>query len=297
MLCPECGQQNTDDSKFCTSCGKPIKPLTAEQLFSSSAAPPYMSADQKESGAVTAMSVVGFVFGLIGMLGSFIPCIGSLAFYIGIPAALISAIALGIAYSQNAKKTFTIVALTISLIGVIISGWQYFSIISAGEKAKQELQKMYQSNLNQPTENEKNLQAKQREDERMAREKEQEGIRALKAGFEAFKRGLYDLGVSEFEKSWSFGNVEALNGLAWHFATCKDPTQHNGKRAVELALQTLSIKPEEKNYLDTLAAAYARNGQFDEAIRMQVRALSIGHINNGEERLILYRQGQPYQEK
>lgn len=96
----------------------------------------------KESGTVTALSVVGFVFGIIGMLGSFIPCIGSLAFYIGIPAAVISAIGLGVAYSQNAKRTFAIVALTISLIGVVISGIQYFSIVSAGEKARQEIQRM-----------------------------------------------------------------------------------------------------------------------------------------------------------
>lgn len=101
-----------------------------------------MSEELKDSGTVTALSVIGLVFGLIGMLGSFIPCLGSLAFYIGIPAAIISGIALGVAYSQKAKRTFAIVALTISLIGVVISGWQYFSIMSAGEKARQQLEQM-----------------------------------------------------------------------------------------------------------------------------------------------------------
>ena len=104
-----------------------------------------MAEELKDSGTVTAMSVVGFVFGLIGMLGSFIPCLGSLAFYVGIPAAIISGIALGVAYSQNAKRTFAIVAVTISLIGVVISGWQYFSIISAGNKAKRALEEMTRS--------------------------------------------------------------------------------------------------------------------------------------------------------
>ena len=103
-----------------------------------------MTEELKESGIVTALSVVGLVFGMIGMFGSFIPCIGALAFFIGIPAALVSGIALWIAYVQKAKSTFAIVALTISLIGVVISGWQYFSITSAGELAKREIDKMYQ---------------------------------------------------------------------------------------------------------------------------------------------------------
>ncbi len=105
-----------------------------------------MSKILKDSGIVTVFSVIGFVFGLIGMLGSFIPCVGALAFYIGIPAAIISAIGVIIAYSQNAKKTFAITAVTISLIGVIISGVQFFSIISAGETARKEMRK-----LNNPT--------------------------------------------------------------------------------------------------------------------------------------------------
>lgn len=100
-----------------------------------------MPEELKQSGTVTALAVVGLVFGLIGMLGSFIPCLGSLAFFIGIPAALISGTALIVAYAQKAKRTFAIVALTISLIGVVVSGIQYFAIISAGEKAREAIEK------------------------------------------------------------------------------------------------------------------------------------------------------------
>ena len=102
---------------------------------------PLVAEELKDSGAVTALSVIGLVFGLIGMLGSFIPCLGSLAFFVGIPAAIVSGIALAIAYAQRAKRTFAIVALTISLIGVVVSGWQYFTIVSAGEKARQQMQR------------------------------------------------------------------------------------------------------------------------------------------------------------
>ena len=101
-----------------------------------------MVEEQKNSGIVTALATVAFVFGLVGMLGSFIPCIGALAFYVGIPAAIIAIIALFIAKSQNAKNTFVIVALVISLIGVAISGWQYFSIKAKGEQSRQGLQRM-----------------------------------------------------------------------------------------------------------------------------------------------------------
>ncbi len=103
-----------------------------------------MVEETKESGLVTALSIVGFVFGLIAMLGSFIPCIGALAFFLGIPAAIISAIAIWLANFKGVKKTFCYVALTISLIGVAISGFQYFSIMVIGEGARQQSEQMQQ---------------------------------------------------------------------------------------------------------------------------------------------------------
>ena len=141
--------------------------------------------------------------------------------------------------------------------------------------------------------------AKQEESARITRERQQEAQRAFNAGTEAFKRDLYPQGVSEWEKALELGHPNALNALAWHFATCKDPKQHNGKRAVELALQATKGKPE-ANSLDTLAAAYARNGQFEQAIATQIRALSMAGffgIRGGEERLKLYRQQKAYQEE
>lgn len=101
-----------------------------------------MEEELKDSGSVTVFATIGLVFGIIGMIGSFIPCLGALAFFIGIPASIISGIGLVIAFSQKAKKTFIIVALTISLIGVVISGIQYFSIVSTGEHARQQMMKM-----------------------------------------------------------------------------------------------------------------------------------------------------------
>jgi hypothetical protein len=89
-----------------------------------------LNENPKDSGTVTVLSVIGFVFGLMGMLGSFIPCIGIAALYISIPSAIISGLALLTAYSHKAKRTFAFVSLTISLIGISISAWQYYRIAS-----------------------------------------------------------------------------------------------------------------------------------------------------------------------
>lgn len=100
-----------------------------------------MAEELKSSGSATALATIGFIFGLIGLIGSFIPCFGALAFLCAIPAAIASAIAVIITYTQNAKKAFAVTALTVSLLGVVISGVQYFGIIAAGEAARQSLQR------------------------------------------------------------------------------------------------------------------------------------------------------------
>ena len=52
-------------------------------------------------------------------------------------------------------------------------------------------------------------------------------------------------------------------------------------------------------YLDTLAAAHAEAGQFDDAIRWQEKAIELVEAEKKadyESRLVLYRAGKPYRE-
>jgi tetratricopeptide (TPR) repeat protein len=94
-----------------------------------------------------------------------------------------------------------------------------------------------------------------------------------------------------------------FNSLAWLQATCPDKHARNGAAAVQAATKACELT-EWKNaaYIDTLAAAYAESGDFDQALKFQKRSLemtgaSATHRKGTEERLQLYQQRKPYREK
>ena len=90
--------------------------------------------------------------------------------------------------------------------------------------------------------------------------------------------------------------AEAVNHMAWELATSRDPQKRDGRKAVELALQAVKIAPDNYECLDTLAAAYARNGDFDNAVATQKRVLSLNSSRSGANRLVLYQQKKPYED-
>lgn len=66
------------------------------------------------------------------------------------------------------------------------------------------------------------------------------------------------------------------NELAWLLATCPEPALRNGDEAVKLARHAAELAGDNNcNELDTLAAAFAEAGRFDEAIATAERALEI----------------------
>jgi len=98
-------------------------------------------------------------------------------------------------------------------------------------------------------------------------------------------------------------DVGVANNLAWVLATSPETAHRNGLRAVRLAesvCQTTAYKS--PPLLDTLAAAYAEVGQFDQAVRTTVAAIEIVRNNKAstatlESRLELYKASKPYREK
>ena len=114
-------------------------------------------------------------------------------------------------------------------------------------------------------------------------------------------KGQYDRAISDFNKAIKMNSLdpEAYNNLAWLFATAKAPGFRDGKRAVELALKACELSDWKiGEYLDTLAAAYARRGDFDYAVKWQEKALEqfkSARPPEFQERLHLYRERKPWQ--
>jgi superkiller protein 3 len=97
-------------------------------------------------------------------------------------------------------------------------------------------------------------------------------------------------------------NPNILNNLAWLLATCPDASNRNGPKAVQLAQQADQLsKSEDPVMLCTLAAAYAENGQFSEAVASARRALQLATVRNNavlvnelEAQLGFYQAGSPF---
>jgi Flp pilus assembly protein TadD len=94
----------------------------------------------------------------------------------------------------------------------------------------------------------------------------------------------------------------ALNNLAWLLATCRDEQFRNGAEALVLAERAAKqTRGNDPSVLDTLAAALAENGHFDEAVATATRARELAFSRGDHElaarvneRLELYRQRLAY---
>ena len=89
------------------------------------------------------------------------------------------------------------------------------------------------------------------------------------------------------------------NDFAWDLATLPEAKQRDGKSAVEFATKACELTQWKNSvYLDTLSAAFAEVGEFDTAVKWQIKAIEL--LSDEEERedyrtrLRLYQQKKPY---
>ena len=120
-------------------------------------------------------------------------------------------------------------------------------------------------------------------------------------------RGKWADAVVGFQKILELDpkHVPALNNLAWLLATCPDASIRNGGEAITLAKQSLQLsRGNHPEVLDTLAAAYAEGGKFDEAITTAEMAKDLAISQNSpslaeaiQTRLNLYENKVPFRDR
>ena len=92
----------------------------------------------------------------------------------------------------------------------------------------------------------------------------------------------------------------AYNDLAWLLATSPQDGLRDGKKAVEYATQACQLSEwKSRATIDTLAAAYAETGDFENAIKLENKILSMPQLPpasaaNAQSRLKLYELREPY---
>jgi len=120
------------------------------------------------------------------------------------------------------------------------------------------------------------------------------------------RKGEYGKAIADFTEvirlNPKYGLVEsAYRRLSWIYATCPDKKIRDGKKAVENGTKACELTDwKYDKYIDTLAAAYAENGQFEEAIKWEEKAIELAyefHKAPFRSRLELYKSGKPYRQK
>ena len=121
------------------------------------------------------------------------------------------------------------------------------------------------------------------------------------------RQGRYSEAIAHFKSALEANPRSALtmNNLAWLLVTCADPSTRNGPAALELASHANALAGgADPLILHTLAAAYAENGQFTQAIDTAERALPIAEKQHNEflvralpQEIARYRSGLPVEKK
>jgi tetratricopeptide (TPR) repeat protein len=118
-------------------------------------------------------------------------------------------------------------------------------------------------------------------------------------------QGMYDRAAVDFRKAIELDAKlgQAYQGAAWLMATCPDERFRDSKKAVEAASKALELDGwNDYRYIDTLAAAYASAGRYDDAKTTISEAIKHAPQDKAEvlaelnDRAALYEQQKPYRD-
>jgi cell division septation protein DedD len=108
-------------------------------------------------------------------------------------------------------------------------------------------------------------------------------------GFAWVKKGNLEKALADFSRAIELepNFLDAYNSKAWILATSSDKRYRNGKQAAKLAKKAVDID-ETIDSLDAMSAAYAANGQFDEAIASQKKVIELVVRQNRTDEMDFY---------
>lgn len=96
-------------------------------------------------------------------------------------------------------------------------------------------------------------------------------------------------------------SITAYNSIAWELATCPDEKNRNGKIAIVYATKACELSNwKDSSKIDTLAAAYAEAGDFENAVKRQSEAMRLASEAakaDYQSRLTLYESQNAYRDR
>src|SRR5262249_53243474 len=117
--------------------------------------------------------------------------------------------------------------------------------------------------------------------------------------------GQAELALSDLRESVHVApkGPEAYDELAWFLATCPKDRFRNGAEAVSDAKKACELSRWQRSgEIDTLAAAHAEAGDFDQAVKYEKQALNDSSLapkerEEREKRLALFQQRKPFRDE
>lgn len=81
------------------------------------------------------MGIASMVLGIVGLVISFIPCLGTYGIFLTVPGLVLGAVAIAKASKNGgAGKGVAVAGLVCSIIGSVIAGWQWYAINKASKE-------------------------------------------------------------------------------------------------------------------------------------------------------------------
>lgn len=106
----------------------------------------------------------------------------------------------------------------------------------------------------------------------------------------------YAKALSLYEQAAKLGSLKGCEGLARIYASCPDSEFHDGEKAVRFASMVAKKRARDNSALALLASAYARNVEFDKALKAQSQAVRCSgsmDLNELEIWIDRYAEGMP----